>query len=207
MAEEDRRKVRSQVKDPDLIRKRHLQIGVKASKLFAKKGYAGSSMREISKATGITIGNLYDYITKKEDVLCLVFDAFYSTWTENLKKHGVFDIEDPAEQLRAAVRKMLELVHNYQDMALLMYRESKHLPKDFLKITLQKETEFIECFEKILKRGKDEKVFTISDPFFAASMIVYQISFESLRGWSLKGRYTDEEIMKCLEEIIMRSVM
>lgn len=206
MARKDKKTIRSQVKDPDLIRKRHLQIGVKASKLFVKKGYAGSSMREISKATGITIGNLYDYITKKEDVLCLVFDAFYSTWTENLKKHGIFDIEDPIEQLRAALHRMLELVHDYQDMSLLMYRESKHLPKDFLKTTLQKEIEFIECFEMILKRGKEKKVFNTRDPFLAASMIVYQISFEALRGWSFKDRYTDEEIINYIEEIIMKSV-
>jgi AcrR family transcriptional regulator len=198
--------IKSQIKDPELIRKRHLQIAVRASRLFTKKGYADTSMREISKATGITIGNLYDYITKKDDILCLVFDAFYSTWTENLNKHGVFAIENPVEQLRAALRKMLELVHNYRDMALLMYRESMHLPKSFLKITLKKELEFIGCFEMILKRGVEKKVFNIKDPYFAASMIVYQISFEALRGWSLKDRYTDEEIINFIEEIILKSV-
>jgi hypothetical protein len=36
---------------------------------YAPKGYAQTSIRDISKATGLTIGNLYDYITKKEDVL------------------------------------------------------------------------------------------------------------------------------------------
>ncbi len=199
--------VKSKIKDPDLIRKRHLQIAVRASRLFTKKGYTDSSMREISKATGITIGNLYDYITKKEDVLSLVFDAFYSTWTENLSKHGVFAIEDPVEQLRVALRRMLELVHGYRDMALLMYRESVHLPKNFLKITLQKESEFIGCFEMILKRGVEKNLFAIKDPFFAASMIVYQISFEALRGWSLRDRYTDKEIIDKIEEIILKSVL
>jgi len=201
-----KKEIKSQVKDPELIRKRHLQIAVRSSGLFTKKGFADTSMREISKATGITIGNLYDYIAKKDDILCLVFEAFYSTWTENLNKHGVFAIEDPAEQLRAALRRMLELVHNYRDMALLMYRESMHLPKKFLKITLKKEIEFIECFEMILKRGVEKNVFTVKDPYFAASMIVYQISFEALRGWSLKGRCTDEETIDYIEEIILKSV-
>jgi AcrR family transcriptional regulator len=198
--------IKSQIKDPELIREKHLQIAIRASKLFTKKGYADTGMREISKATGITIGNLYDYITKKEDILCLVFDAFYSTWTENLNKHGVFAIEDPAKQLRTALRMMLELVHNYRDIDLLMYRESMHLPKKYLKIILEKELEFIGYFEMILKRGVEKKVFNIKDPFFTAGMIVYQISFEALRGWSLKGRYTDEEIINFIEEIILKSV-
>jgi len=198
--------IKTQIKDPELIRQKHLQIAKIASKLFIKKGYANTSMREISKATGITIGNLYDYITKKEDVLYLVFDAFYSTWTKNLDKHGVFTIEDPLEQLRTALRKMLELVHDYRDMALLMYRESKHLPKKILKEILHKETGFVECFEMILKKGVEKKVFNIKDPLFMANMIAYQIAFEALRGWSLRRKYTDKEIIDHIEEIVLKSV-
>jgi len=37
-------------------------------------------------------------------------------------------------------------------------------------------------------------------------MIMYQISFEALRGWSLRDRYTDKEIIDKIEEIILRSV-
>jgi len=199
--------IKTQIKDPELIRQKHLQIAKIASKLFIKKGYANTTMREISRATGITIGNLYDYITKKEDVLYLVFDAFYSTWTKNLDKHGVFIIEDPLEQLRTALRKMLQLVHEYRDMALLMYRESKHLPKKILREILHKETGFVECFEMILKRGVEKKVFKIRDPFFAANMIAYQIAFEALRGWNLRRRYNDQEIMDNIEEIVLKSVL
>ena len=199
--------IKTQIKDPELIRQKHLQIAKIASKLFIKKGYANTTMREISRATGITIGNLYDYITKKEDVLYLVFDAFYSTWTNNLDKHGVFIIEDPLEQLRTALRKMLQLVHEYRDMALLMYRESKHLPKKILREILHKETGFVECFEMILKRGVEKKVFKIRDPFFAANMIAYQIAFEALRGWNLRRRYNDQEIMDNIEEIVLKSVL
>jgi AcrR family transcriptional regulator len=64
-----KREVDTQIKDDELVRKKRLQIAKGASKLFIKKGYHKTSMREISKATGLTIGNLYDYITKKEDVL------------------------------------------------------------------------------------------------------------------------------------------
>ena len=105
--------------------------GVKA---FIKKGYSQTSIREISKVTGLTIGNLYDYITKKEDILFLVFDVFYSTWVSRLEDEGVFAIEDPVLQLDTAVRKMLELVDTHREMVLLMYTETKLLPKGFLRM-------------------------------------------------------------------------
>lgn len=198
--------IKSPIKDPELIRKRQLQIALRASKLFIKQGYTATTMREISRATGITIGSLYDYIRKKEDVLCLVFDVFYQIWTEHLDKSGVLRIEDPNLQLRTAVRKMLELVYDYRDMVLLMYRESRNLPKKFLQSTLEKESGLVECFALILKRGIEKNVFHVQDPVFTANIIVYQLSFSSLRWWNVKKAYTDDQIIDLLEAHILKSV-
>lgn len=199
--------IKSPIKDPELIRKRRLQIAQRASKLFIKRGYTSTTMREISKATGITVGSLYDYIRKKEDVLCLVFDVFYQIWTDHLEKSGVLEIEDPALQLTTAVRKMLELVYDYRDMVLLMYRETMHLPKKFLQQTLEKESGLVRCFENILRRGIKKKVFSIKDPVFTANMIVYQLSFSSLRWWNVKQHYTEEQIIDLMVENILKSVL
>lgn len=202
-----KKEVKTQIKDNELVRKKRLQIAVCASKLFIKKGYHKTSMREISKASGITIGNLYDYITKKEDVLYLVFDVFHSIWVNRLEEEGISKIEDSVQQLKVAVQKMLELVNERRDMILLMYTESKSLPKYFLKIILEKESGLVECFEKILKKGVEKGVFNIKDPFLLANIIVYLLSIEPLRGWNLKKRYRIQEINQNIIEFIKSSVV
>jgi AcrR family transcriptional regulator len=199
--------VETQIKNSELVRGKRLQIAKAASKLFIKKGYFSTTMREISKASGLTIGNLYDYITKKEDVLYLVFDVFHSMWINKLEEEGVFKIEDPVEQLKTAIQKMLELVNEQRDMVLLMYTESKSLPKDYLKIILEKESRHIQCFEKILKRGVERGVFKIKDPFLLANIVVYLVSIEPLRGWNLKKRYKVEEINEYITGFINNSIM
>ena len=199
--------VETQIKNSELVRKKRLQIAMGASKLFIKKGYSQTSIRDISKATGLTIGNLYDYITRKEDVLYLVFDVFHSIWTNRLEEEGVFEIEDPVKQLKTAVQKMLELVSAYRDMILLMYTESKLLPKDFLRMILQKESGLVECFEKILKKGVETGVFKVRDPFFSANIIVYLLSIEPLRGWNLRKHYKVEEINGHILEFVKHFVM
>src|SRR4030043_1301368 len=153
--------VGTQIKNSELVQKKRLQIAMGASKLFIKKGYSQTSIRDISKATGLTIGNLYDYITRKEDVLYLVFDVFHSIWTNWLEEGGVFEIEDSVKQLSTAVEKMLELVNAHREMVLLMYTETKLLPKEFQSIILEKESGLVECFEKILERGVAKGVFKI----------------------------------------------
>jgi len=199
--------VETQIKNSDLVREKRLRIAMAASKLFIKKGYFRTSMREISKASGLTIGNLYDYITKKEDVLYLVFDVFHSMWVNQLNERGVFEIEDPVEQLKTAFQQMLELVDEYREMILLMYTESKSLPKYFLKIILGKESGLVECFEKILKRGIEKEVFKIKDPFLVANIIVYLLSLEPLRGWNLMRHYKIGEIDKFITNFILDNVI
>ena len=85
--------VKTRIKNPELVRKKHLLIAAKATKLFIKKGFSKTSMRDISNATKITLGNLYSYIKKKEDVLCLVFDLFHQSWAKDLEKNGIMNID------------------------------------------------------------------------------------------------------------------
>ncbi len=108
MKKEFRDEIKTQIKSGELVREKHLQIAAGATKLFIKKGYFKTSIRDISKATGITIGNLYDYVTRKENILYLVFDVFHSEWLEKVKEVGISKIEDPVEQLmEGGIRKWL----------------------------------------------------------------------------------------------------
>ena len=53
-------------KSQEILKKKRSHIAKKAAKLFIKKGYSQTTMREISKATGINLGNLYNFIDSKE---------------------------------------------------------------------------------------------------------------------------------------------
>jgi len=196
--------VSSRIKNPDLVRKKHLLIAKKASKLFIKKGYHQTTMREISKATGMAVGNLYDYISKKEDVLCLVFDVYHQYVKEYLENKEIFDTEDPKVLLKSFIHGSLRNVEAFRDEVVLMYRESKLLPKKNLERAVKKEVGQIQALEKILKKGVDQGVFHVKDPYFAASMIFYQLVFSTLRGWTFRGKYSYEEVNYLIEEYILK---
>jgi len=207
MERDNKKEIETQIKDSELVRIKHLQIARGATRLFIKKGYFKTSMREISKATGITIGNLYDYIQKKEDILYLVFDVFHSVWTNTLERRKVHEIEDPVEQLKTALQMMFEIVGTHRDMVLLMYTESKLLPKEFLKKILENESNLVSYFEAILRGGVERGVFRVKDPFLMANVIVYLLSMEPLRGWNLRNRYRVEEVNEYLMESILEGIL
>src|SRR5690625_3173979 len=76
----------SSVKDTMLIEKRRNQI-IKASiVLFKQKGFHKTTTREIAKASGFSIGTLYEYIRSKEDVLFLVYESINNAVYKHLKR-------------------------------------------------------------------------------------------------------------------------
>lgn len=196
----------SQIKNADLVQKKRLQIAEGASRLFMEKGYFKTNMRDISKATGIAIGSLYDYITKKEDILYLVFDVFHSMCTRTIEESGVFEIEDPVEQLMFAIEKMIEIGATYPDMVLFMYAETRSLPKEFLKEILGRENMVVGFFEKIVRKGVEKGVFEVADPFLTANVIIYLLAFQPLRGWNLRRRYEVKEVHTYLADVILKMV-
>jgi hypothetical protein len=88
-----------------------------------------------------------------------------------------------------------------------MYRDSIHLPKKYLKRTQQKELEQIRRMEAILRRGVEQGVFKVKDPFFTASMLFYQMASPALRGWTFHGKYSEKKLDNLLEDYILRNIL
>jgi len=184
-----------------------MQIIKKATHLFMKKGYAQTSMREIAKATGIDIRNLYYFIKNKEDILFLVFDMLHKPELELFEKQGIMDIDDPIAQLSAAIRGLLDAGgRNLDDEVLLLYRESKSLPKRLLKNILARESEVVSHIETILKKGKARKIFAVEDTSYTANLIVYQLCVYPLRHWNMK-EYNREELSDLMVKHVLKMVL
>lgn len=190
----------------DLFQKRQMQIINKATRLFMKKGYAQTSMRDIAKATAIDIRNLYYFIKNKEEILFLVFNILHRPELELFEKHEIMSIDDPVEQLRAVIHGLIDSGYNYESEVLLLYRESKSLPKRMLKSILERENKVVAHIEEILKKGKMRNVFHLEDTSFTANLIAYQLSLYPLRKWNMR-KYSKKELISLMEKSIMKMVM
>jgi len=58
----------------------------KTANIFNKKGYAGTSMSDLTAATGLTKGSIYGNFENKEDVALAVFDYNHSRIITEVKK-------------------------------------------------------------------------------------------------------------------------
>ncbi len=80
----------------------------KAAPLFNKKGYAGTSMNDIMKATGLAKGGLYGNFKNKDEIAAMAFEYSYNKLKEDLSAR-VLPCKTATEKLHA----ILQYYRNY----------------------------------------------------------------------------------------------
>ncbi|WP_432363638.1 TetR/AcrR family transcriptional regulator [Sporosarcina sp. UB5] len=191
-----KREVKSSVKDESLIEKRREQIIDGAVQLFKEKGFHRATTREIAKAAGFSIGTLYEYIRTKEDVLYLVCDSIYNEVQSRLST--LMDQEGNVEGLRMAIDTYFHLIDDMSDEFVVMYQESKSLPKDALQYVLKKEMEMVALFKNLLRACVRSGELRIGEDAIdiAAHHIVIQGQMWAFRRWALRDTYTIDEFIR-----------
>src|SRR5712675_1722498 len=78
-----------------------------ATEVFCEKGYEGASMRDLSRATGMSLAGLYYYFESKERLLFLIQKHTFTTIVQRLKAR-LDGISDPEQQIRIFILNHLE---------------------------------------------------------------------------------------------------
>lgn len=192
-----RKEVPSLVKDQRLIDKRRGQIVKAAVQLFNEKGYHKATTREVAKASGFSIGTLYEYIGSKEDILYLVCDSVYEEVVRRWEK--LLDKElTGLERLEQVVEAYFQVVDVLQDEVLVMYQETKSLSGDALKYVLQKEMRMKEMFEAELERAREAGLINLNERqvSLAAHQILVLGQMWTFRRWALHKEFTIDEYVR-----------
>ena len=80
-----------------------------ATEVFCVKGYEGASMRDLSRATGMSLAGLYYYFESKERLLFLIQKHTFTTILENLKAR-LDDVTDPEQRIRIFILNHLAIL-------------------------------------------------------------------------------------------------
>jgi AcrR family transcriptional regulator len=188
-----------------LIEKRHQQIVDGACTVFFKKGYHPTTTREIAKACGMSIGQLYHYISSKDDVLYLVHKHSQRLWYEYLKKSDFEKIDDPVKKLTEALHYTLLFMIENKKLIQFMYSESKYLDKKHLQIVLDMDYQNVVGFWRALLEDIKKTTPIKGDTDFVSSIITYLLAFLALRGWTLKDK-PKKEYAASLVDFILRGL-
>src|SRR5918994_3847748 len=97
-----------------------------ATRLFAERGYHGTSMADLAEALGVQKGSLYSLTDSKQALLVVVTRDGAAAFHEALD--GVPENVEPLERVRLALRRHLDVVAAKLDVATVFTREWRFLP-------------------------------------------------------------------------------
>ena len=103
--------------------RRLARILAHATHVFCDKGYAAASMRDLSRASGVSLSGLYYYFESKEELLYLIQKHTFSTIVDRLRRR-LDEVSDPADRIRMFILNHLEyFLANQKAMKVLSHED------------------------------------------------------------------------------------
>lgn len=110
--------------------RRFAEILNHAIEVFCEKGYEGASMRDLSRASGMSLAGLYYYFESKERLLYLIQKHTFANIVQRLKSR-LAGIAAPEERIRAFILNHLEYFLTNQAAMKVLSHEDEVLRNGF----------------------------------------------------------------------------
>lgn len=187
------------VTNPDKVRKKIIDA---ASVLYARKGFADTSLQEVSEKAGVTRTVTRYHVKTKSEIMRMIMEDILTSFQENLIKI-IKDIDDPKEKLTAALYIYLKVVDQEKEKALLIYQKSSSLDRASKSRVMQLEVDVSNIFATIISEGIEQGVFKKVDLDLMAYNIMMLAHMWALKRWHFKNRLNLDTYFKLQLEIIM----
>ncbi len=197
--------IRFAAKKGPLAERKHRQIVDGACKVLFKKGFHPTSIREIANACNMSTGQLYHYISSKDDVLYLVHKHLQKVWYDHLKYPEIEQVKDPLRKLIKAIDHTLEFMVENRHLLQFVYTESKHLDKEHLRAVLEMDFNDVICFWRGLLEALSKRSRLKGDLDCLASLVTFNLAFLPLRGWTVRNKPIDET-NDSIKEFLLRGL-
>jgi AcrR family transcriptional regulator len=111
-----------------------------AAQIFAEKGYHQTSMRDIARATGVSLAGLYYYCKSKDELLFLIQDHCFGRLAERVAER-LRETSAPVEKLRVFIENHLSFfAANMAEMKVLSHEADSLKGELYERVTVTKQS-------------------------------------------------------------------
>ena len=178
-----------------------LRVREAALRLFADKGYAAVSMREIAGEVGLQAGALYNHFPTKQAILVDLLEThmidLIAAWESRSR-----NFSDPVDALEGFVRFHIRYHLERQNAVFISYMELRNLEREGFERIEELRRVYEGFLRKIIQIGVARQVFSVGDIPVAAMAVIAMLT--GVNTWfRTGGRLKAVEI----EEIYVKMVL
>jgi len=156
-------------------------------KLSNEKGFHTMSLRDLSRASGLSMGALYSYFTSKEELLEMIQNQGRRL-TQRILNQQLGQVKTADQKLRTGIRTHLYLTEVMQPWFYFAFMEAKNLDKAQQKKSIEGELASEQIFVEILNEGMAQGLFDMAQPVLTATVIKAMMQDWYVKRWKYNRR-------------------
>lgn len=174
---------------------RKRQILEIAAQLFARKGYRGTSIRDIGEQSGVLGGSLYHHIKSKDALFVELHNAALDAASDKIAE-AIAGETDPWSRLEAACSALLEILLDKDSLTLPLMNDFREVPPEVRQQLIARRDTFEDLFRSLIEDlplppGVDRSIYR--------NMLLALIN--STGEWYRPGRLTPVQIAQQITRI------
>lgn len=176
-----------------------------ALQLFAERGFAGASIRDIASAAGIRTATLYGHFLTKAHILSELTEAGHRAHHEHLVRAIAGAGIEPAAQLAALVRAHVRFHAGFPMLAIVSNVELHALSDERVAASLAIRAESERLFFRVIERGVTLRSFETPDSWMSVAAIA-GMGMRVANWYGPESELTVDEVADTYAEFALRIV-
>jgi len=160
-----------QVQKPHLAVANLARIMEATLKLSNRQGFHATSLRDLARASGLSMGGLYSYFDNKTTLLSMILGEVAATASEAMAAAPDDVSSDPSAHLEWLIEAHIRLTEAMQPWFVFAYMEAKSFPSAERRLAVDGEAATEAIFADVLRRGVKCGRFAVQDVDLTAALI------------------------------------
>lgn len=181
--------VEARIGDPKLVEQRRAEIVRAAVQLFSQHGYYVTTIQQIAREAGISVGLVYQYFRDKDDILFLALSSVLDTYEREIPR-ALEGVSHPLARLCAAFAAYCAVIDRLREATVLTYRSTKSLRPERRRYIMEGErrtNRLLEaCVADCVRAGYLRRV---NVPLLVYQYVLFAHAW-ALKSWAWRRRYT-----------------
>jgi AcrR family transcriptional regulator len=180
------------------------RLAMSALELFSERGFAGTSIRDIAKSTGLSLSNIYHHFGNKEGLLLAILEVasgrLLASLQEVNRRPGT-----PLDRLKRLIQTHLELSTVFHKEAKIFFLDEEHLSPEGHRVNQEYQREVLDIYRQNLRELQKTGEAAFKSATITAFNILGVLNWH-LRWYRPDGLMSYEEISQEVLSFILHGV-
>ncbi len=175
-----------------------------AGRLFAARGFHGTSMRDLGDELGLLGSSLYSHVDSKEQLLVEVVESGAQLF-QGLADRIAASAAPPDEKVAELIRGHVAIITEHQEQSATFLNEARFLPSASRAAIVSQRDRYEAAFREIIAEGIETGNFRAQNPAMA-SILVLSVLNALIRWYRPNGSLSPGEIADSMVDFAMEGL-